>query len=345
MEIIDDEIQVVDEKDKLRSEVLAEADAYLIEVLERVRSKEIEKTEEELAFLQKINLWLGSYLQKHVGEGYFHEIMPEQVIVLGREDFLTTGRDINGADWSGYDGKMVIFGDKIFIFLNKHSEMKGYAKLSTLLHEVVHSLSANSMNITVKRDGDDKYRSTGGTARSGLSITSAKSNEEDAIVLKYFEGLNEAITQMVTIDILSRHEGELTGELGLRPEEINSLQDYYQGYQLVFAQMVRSMAEKLGGSPADYWFKFRTGFFRGDMMFMRDVEKVFGLGSLRVLAYLGADPNHYKNIELLKLFFEYFKESDLLVRKRIAETIFDREEDERYFIKYKERFGVKKDVS
>mgnify|MGYP001566357251 CR=1 FL=1 len=97
--------------------------------------------------------------------------------------------------------------------------------------------------------------------------------------------------------------------------------------------VIKKVAEKKGITYDEVWKKIKKGYFSGEMMHLRDVEDVFGHGSLRFLGALGSGEVLGGRGELNQKFYMYFKTDDKSERNKIAREVLN----ERERLKYKER--------
>lgn len=319
-------------RDEFKREAVVKLDKEIEETLTYAKKHELSKSEEELEMISRLNLWIGEYLKNIGEEGFVKKVDPEQFIILSEEDFVGVGKEAFDSDWSLYSGKFFSGADVIFI--KRRPKIKRFEIIVALLHEIVHL----ETNFRLNFFKDDER----GGSMSGYSMKSIKKEENgDFESYEYFVGLNEALIQMVTLDILYKHTDELERDYAITKDEQKSfeIRNGYAGYEYILMIMTKRLSEGLGLNPSDYLKKFRRNLFTGDLMFLRDVERVFGKGSLRVLAFMGAHSSHAQDIETIKLFESYFKSENQNEREVITEKIFEKQEDEKYFKKYIKRVG------
>lgn len=168
-----------------------------------------------------------------------------------------------------------------------------------LTHESIHNKSYHSHRISKEKDG-----SLGVSAyRLGYHIMSDK--PEDI----WFAGFNEAVTDKTMLDIMNKDKKE--GE-----EKMVSKSRYKFNLDLV-DKIVEKIAIAKGETKDDVWKRFKVGQFTGNMMHLRDIEKVFGKDSLRVLAAMPA----VLQKEWRKTFETYFTTNDEEEKREIAKMI------------------------
>lgn len=321
-----------EKREEAKEGLLKGLEGEIAEILGMAKKLELTKSEDDLKMIEKINFWLEDYLT-NIGAGEFvKKINPNQLVVLSDDDFVRIGRDVFKKDWSFYSGKMIPGAD--IVFMKRLPEKERFAAMVNILHELVHVVSKFGLRVFENENG--------GGSRSGYFIKSFKKEADgDFGDYEYFDGLNESIVQMVTLDILEQHTDELEKDYSITKEEQKEFKfkDGYAGYEYIYMLMAKNLAEKLGLSPRDYGKKFRKNLFTGNLMFLRDVEKFFGKGSLRVLAFMGSHASHARDDDMIRLFEKYFSTESQAEREEIAEKIFNNEEDKGYFEKYKKRLG------
>ena len=322
-------------REEFKRETVAGFDREVEKILSATKQFELPKNEEDLRIIEKINIWLEEYFKNIGAEEFVKKIKADQFVILQENDFVKIGHDMFDSDWSHHHAKMMPGMD--IVFVKRLPETEKFAALVSYLHEAVHIESRFKLNAFVSKEGVEDPR---GMHRLGYSIKSTKKGKDEKLEnYDYFDGLNEAITQMITLDILRQHGQELERDYSITPEEQKNFKfkDGYMGYEYVYMVMLQKLAENLNQNPRDYNKKFNKNIFTGDLMFLRDVEKVFGKGSLRVLAFMGSHPPHASDLEMIKFFEGYFLTEDENERKEIVEKIFSGEEDKGYFEKYKKR--------
>lgn len=337
------DIKIIGKMDEEKKRELAgETDRELEEEYRRIislaRKSELIKNEGDLRTIERINFWLGEYFRDADIEE-FRKISPEQFIFLSQDDFIKFGWDVFNKDWSDFPAKSILLLRGI-ILINRSLELNRFAYIAGLLHEAIHIASEYKSKILYKKKTNtDGYEDDSGSARTGYSIRSVKKevDGEDYQTYEYFEGLNEAIIQLTTFDILTKHKEELFSEFNITEEEKNKFRDGYGAYEHIFVIIAKRVAKNLGISPKDYWLRFKKNLFVGNLMFLRDIERTFGRGSLRVLAFLGSSSSHAYDQDLIGLFEKYFTSDDMAERNQIADKIFDGEGDKKYLEKYKRR--------
>jgi hypothetical protein len=225
----------------------------------------------------------------------------------------------------GFDGVSLV--NLIFIFLStlpktvltkKMPEYNSF--LERLIHENIHLKSYSKEGIQKKGEGDDYFF---GNLKTGYE-SKGRDNYKPL-----FEGLNEAVVQKTTRDILDKH-GISSGHLAY-PAQIE-----------IVDIIVKGLAEHEGKTNEEVWDELKRNQFTGKMMYLRNVEKVFGPGSLRVLASLTGDlldhPFELKGEEFL--YKEFFKTKSQKVRNILAKVIlnkFDRKNYDNHREKMKDK--------
>ena len=140
------------------------------------------------------------------------------------------------------------------------------------LHELIHASSISGF--FVKTDREIKNYKSG-----------YQSFDPDNLQgFNYFTGINEAVTQKITNEIYNENINKLFKNIN--PREIDQISKIspYKGYISVLDSIIKSIAEFEYKKEEDVWLDFKKNYFTGEMMHFRKIEKVFGVGSLRVLA-------------------------------------------------------------
>ncbi|MGE5425855.1 MAG: hypothetical protein ACM3PZ_02170 [Bacillota bacterium] len=174
----------------------------------------------------------------------------------------------------------------------------GLETFHTLMHEMIHYYSFHKINL----DENDKLYQV---ARVGY-------NEYDA---RNFVGLNEGLTELIVSKILSGNIKDIKdnisyfGDKNVSEEDKESFFKPIKGRYSQFSSMLlRKLSEKELLPEDDLLKKFEEGMFTGEMMHLREIEKMFGKNSLRILAYYDI----YEDKDIDRLVYDYFNkfESD-----------------------------------
>ena len=270
---------------------------------------EIDKSGEIFNFIETINGYLNEELQS-LGLGEV-QLDARRIHVLPPEVFqreFPHRPDANGVYRGNEDG--------VYVEKDK-SRLQAY---KSLLHEVVHQIAFRSFF------ANPETRQTY-TTRNGY--TNEQANEENH---EHFRGLNEAVVDSIVKEVFMKHKDELIKEFSISEEEQKESVSYYQGYMDILNIVMDKIAERNDESRESVWSRFKKGEFTGEMMHMRDVEKTFGKGALRVLAALGSGTKNARRSKLIEEMKEYFQTDDEAVRERLAKEILI----ERERLKYKE---------
>ncbi|MEK9180464.1 MAG: hypothetical protein AAB897_03570 [Patescibacteria group bacterium] len=180
-----------------------------------------------------------------------------------------------------------------------------------LFHEAVHKASA-----VVAHTNLDKKISR---RRLGYRITrNPNGGEGDAIRLY---GFNEAVTETATREILSKHRNELEGTLATDEEKSDPKLFTYDTERYIIDLIIQKIAEADGEGREIVWNRIKRGLFTGEMMHLRQVEKIFGRKSLKMLSLLGTSGGKLSRKETTKKITAYFEADDTNMRQQIAEDL------------------------
>ena len=175
---------------------------------------------------------------------------------------------------------------------------KGLETFHTLLHEMIHYYSFHKIDL-------NKNNRLYQVARVGY-------NEYDA---RHFVGLNEGLTELIVSKILSGNIKDIKnnipyfGDKNVSDEDKENFFKPKNGrYSQFLKMLIKKLSEKELVSEDNLLKKFEEGMFTGEMMHLREIEKIFGKNSLRILAYYDI----YKDETTDRLIYNYFNkfESD-----------------------------------
>lgn len=269
---------------------------------------EDEKSGEELRFIEKI----GKYLNEELASLGLEEVHldPKRIHILSveafRKKFPRKKDTVNGVYLDSEDGVHV---------KNYGSRMQVY---KSLLHEVVHQISFRS--VYANPETRMAY-----VIRTGYANAQPTEDEHE-----HFRGLNEAVVDRITQDILVGHKDELIKDFNITAEEQSEEVSYYRSYMELLATVMKKIAQEKNESEETVWARFKRGEFTGEMMHLRDVEDVFGRGSLRVLSALDSSTKNMLNSKMVQKMKEYFEAEDEATREKIAKEVLIERERLRY---------------
>jgi len=271
---------------------------------------ELKKTEEELYVIEKINQILTQKCKEYEVEK--PEIFPDNIHIFESKN------DIVG-------GKYNADAHKIYLDRMKGRRLDEYF---VLLEEMIHATSYVSFSISEERNVD-KYR-------LGYLIN----NNEDGH--SHFLGLNEAVTARMFLNILKENELNFTQDLQITEGEIKENKFLVYPYLKVLDFLQAKIAESKKESIENVQKRFEKGMLTGEMMHLRDIEDIFGPGSLRIIASLGSDTkskfnNHREKESVLTI--QFFKTEDQELKNKIAKKLLN----ERERLQYEKIVGSIKD--
>lgn len=288
-----------------RAGITQRIEAVSKEGLDRIDG-ELEKTAEAEEFIGVIGRYLNDELTSlglsAVG------IDAQRIHVITANEFA---KKFPGAEANGvYTG----LTDGIYVRGNAH-RMQLY---KTMVHEMVHQAAFRAYHA-------DKNKKKYDRVRQGYTTWHPHEKHHE-----HFRGLDEAIVDRTVMDILRGHKEELIHRLHITEEEAREPVNYYHDYLKVLAAVINKISEKKNENVQETWKRFKRSEFNGELMHLRDIEDVFGKGSLRVLAALGSGTRNPESPEETRLVLEYFSSDDSQTRDHIARSILNGRERARY---------------
>jgi len=260
---------------------------------------EIEKSPEVLLVVEKISEYLNEEFQL-LGIKTPASISADRIHIVDEEWLKKRFPGV------GANGIYDPLTDSIFI-KNSDQRLQSY---KSMFHEAVHYASFKSYH------ADWKARVIN-PRRCGYTAYNPREAGHE-----HFRGLNEAVVDKTVRMILRKHQAELIRELRIGENEGRQRVSYCNEYMDVLDVIVDKIAGKKKEDRDAVWRRFQKGEFTGEMMHLRDVEEVFGKGSLRVLAALDSGikssvPEETAEQNILK----YFQTDDVKLRDKIAKEI------------------------
>jgi len=265
------------------------------------------KTPEELNVVKHINQYLNEEF-KELDIKEKAKILPDQIHLLptniyNRLPSISSKEKLRAFFYSPNQAA----------YIDKDDAKSRLALYKTMFHESVHVASFLKFRIKKEEGKVNQYR-------VGYS-TGVEEHE-------HFTGLNEMVVDKLVHEMLRKHEKELLEEFKITPEESKQTIYYYPSN--ILDTIIGKIAEKNNEKEEVVWNQFKKGLFAGEMMHLREVERTFGKGSLRMLAALeSGTKKDLEGGEDYRKILEYFQTDDEKEREQIAEDILvDREKEE-----------------
>jgi len=276
---------------------------------------EYEKTNEEIKLIQVVNdlvrkeiSEIGIITEEYASEDRIHLINQEKAKSLKMDS----------------DGRYHLTGH--FILINEDNlEGKKFKAFKVLLHEIIHYYSLHSLaflkeenNLVIK-----EYR-------TGYVSHNPKEDEHE-----HFRGFNEAVTEKIMEEIIKKNKQYIIDEFNLEKTNFAHRENFDLGYKdeiKILDFIIQKLAEKQNKSPEEIWTKIKRGMFTGEMMHLRDIEKIFGPGSLRFLSAMSSygSTNEINTEKIYQKIYLFFTEENQIKKNALAKEILS----EREFLRY-----------
>lgn len=197
---------------------------------------------------------------------------------------------------------------------------------------MIHLSAFRKFSFDIKQGKIDLYR-------TGYRVHPAEHQREGRH--GHLKGLDEAIVDKFTFEILKKRYGEMRQELDMPPDKTFPLR-VYRSYMDVLNKIIEGVAGHRGESREETWRRFKKGIFTGEMMHFRDIEDTFGQGALRVIGAMGsAARDEFSQKEINENILLYLNTEDDGERNRLAADILTKREKYHY-LKQKGFFRGKK---
>ncbi len=276
------------------------------DLLQKAREKslepiegELEKTPEELQFIGKINLWTNEEL-KEMGISEDFLVKPEQIHFLSHDDYSAKFfKDVNSG--------AICDPTTQIIFIDK-SARRRTELYRTIFHEILHLASYYKGKVYREEKKLREYR-------SGYGIISGLEKYH-----QHLSAFNEAMIDKVRGEIFRKHLDEFFEEFQLTQQERKETFPY-NPYEDVVDIIIDKIAAKNGESRDKVWKRFKKGLFTGEMMHLREVERVFGKDALKIIGMGAIAPDKPFDWDTFKKIKKYFKVDDETERQKMNEEI------------------------
>lgn len=245
------------------------------------------------------------------------ELLKKELRSLGLEDFDIPGEesihfldnDLFEKNFPNSKNSANYWSSSRSIFLNLGIADTKAKQISTLLHELLHSVSKQKFYI------DDKKNIT--EARVGYRVHSEWKEEGRTNRLR---GFNEVMTDYTVFKLLATNK-EVLKDLGIEEKDVRGpIYTYLAPYQTIVDSIGRKIAEDKKISSMEAFNKLERGQFENTLLALKDIDKLFGEGSLQILSYLGEFKDK-KRAEVDKAIKKYFEEQDEEERKILGDQI------------------------
>ncbi len=298
--------------------------------LEKIEG-ELEKTLEQQEAIHKTNVYIQEEFV-HLNILDFNPVEPERYHYLPKDIYENSNHpDTEGSSLQGLRAIDINYDTINGAFLPRLKE------LHILIHESLHLHSSLSHFVTTrKRTYNNQLYEFTNTIQNTSGYRAIKPGKsKDSHI--HFNGLNEAVIDTLTLEIINNHTSEIKKEFAISNEEWQKFNDdNTEGYLVerkILNIIIKKIAEKDNVPEEEVWSTIKKGLFTGEMMHLRLIEKTYGKGSLRVLSALSEGAKDYTELsgnEIKEKFLEYFLADDETERNKIALFILNERERLRY---------------
>jgi len=212
--------------------------------------QELEKDAKTIKFINSLNNFIEKEFNELEIEQKPKEIKSEQVHLLPEKIYKTEFPN---------ESRAVYLPLKENIFVNPKAFNNMSEFYASIIHEFLHFESFFEDKNAILRSG---YRSL--------------KKEDDK-----FRGLNEMIINKFAKEILEKNKKDLK-KININLETKKLLSEKYS--PLILNKIIEKVAQKKNQKQEKVWKRFKKSLFTGEMMHLRDVERVFGKNSLRLLS-------------------------------------------------------------
>lgn len=257
---------------------------------------EVEKSQEELDFIEKANEYLAKELQE-LGIQEYRAVQPEQVHFLSAESFTDYMRKSEGKEVNPEVGSLTNEASGAIVLNKDHGNR--LQQYRSIFHEMTHALSFQNWIFDLGRNE--------GRVRFGYSIHSTESK-----VVKYHKlaGFNEAVVEGITYELMNKYKDELMQTFHFTEEEQSKPIFSYNEPRRILDTIIAGIANRKGADKSDIWQKIKRGHFSGQIMHLRDIEDTYGEDSLQILSLLYANISELTPEKLEGKILRYFETDD-----------------------------------
>jgi hypothetical protein len=272
---------------------------------ERIPGEE-EKSDEEKLVIRKINEYLNEEFNR-LGIEEVVNISESQIHLLPRESF----RKLFDTSDEGIDeevnGVTSAVSNVIYIERGHGDRLQMY---QAMFHEAVHLIAFHRWSFD-PRSGKQ-------SGRTGYGITKMYPNASREYKLS---GFDEGITEAIAREMILTHQADLVQSLKVTEEERKKSAFTYPVPRKILNIIIEKIALTKNIDQEEVWDQIKKGYFTGEMMHLRDIERTFGKGSLEVLSLFDVTSAETFGPEIAKKMIDYFETNDQAQRDWIRQEI------------------------
>lgn len=259
--------------------------------------------------------WLD--LDSQVAQRRLQELRQEAAARQGSREPLAGDGRVNASDQDSSAEQYVrerINEEKKRSVLDREA-LLGQLRIEVMLHESLHLAGFQKYRVDPKNKGYDLARTGYRTVSPGASVET-----ESGATGLLFNSLNEATVQRMTLELMRANIDEISPDYRLRKQELAKRyrSGPYAGDIALLTMVLSKVARHRGEKIAETWRRFKTGYLQGDMMHLRDFDKVLGKGALRVYANVVANDRDSQ-----EAMYDYIQSDSSTEREALAQEVFE----------------------
>jgi hypothetical protein len=278
-----------EQEDTVRAQISAGVREHLSKMLSE--HTERPKTPEEVeSMIAALNLLRQEVVRLTAAEPAI-EVKPEDIHIL--ED---KAADVEGESRLLAGRAFQDCGEAIVVDVEGVGVMQ---MLHSIVHESTHLYSSSIA--TVRESADDETELEQWRDKGGYASTARFS--PGRFTRNNFEGLNEAIIEQISLSVITDlyhkqeeiFEKEIYNDLDftLFMSSFHRIGSYSEAI-LIVQSIVRRIAHETSRDEDEVWDEFKKAMFTGSLMHLRQIEEVYGKGSLRYLAEMPLSVDEYQ---------------------------------------------------
>ena len=227
---------------------------------------EYKKTPEDLMFIKMAKDYFKEQLLE-IGVKNELKLSDHQIHFLPK-DIFNSFLSVKSPD---RNGMFIPINQGIYINKDRLSGDK-LGTYKTLFHEITHMASYSKFEVA-------QNTSRPVPAKSGYSFS--RINQEK----RYMDNLNELMVEQFVSEFFYKNQEELVEKFKFDLDEDGQLNPGYYPTEILHA-IINKIAIETGEEKYTVWKRLEKGLFTGNMMHLRDIERIFGPKSLRALSEL-----------------------------------------------------------
>lgn len=263
------------------------------------------KTKDEKEFIAYTNVLI-EHERERLGVDAGEIMSPNRVRMIAEN------RDNLEENSEKSDTHSCVFGEywpvtgRAYVYDDALRDRKKVNRLGTILHECLHA--ASCQKYALGKDNVSTYR---------IGYATKHPDQERQKLVAF----NEGLTEVMVWDLLGQKSEYLRKRFEIQEKDVSPSHGGYIDSQYLILLLSKRVAGKLEKSKTEVYCNFKRGYFTGEMMHLRDIEKAFGPGALAIVDMMVALPKTKEAIGRNEKIFQFFETDSEDEREQLRDEL------------------------